>query len=80
MKIRVCLKYFVNYCRFEKVSLPAIFLKDIYTNSLSIVNVCNEQSDLFKILSSLNKDRKSSEKAFFLKKFRNFAQSKRRCS
>ena len=34
---------------FNKVSLPSIFLRDIYTNNLSVENTYNEQSDLFNI-------------------------------
>ena len=59
--------------------MPSIFLRDIYKNILSIENADNEQSVLFKIFGNLNKERKSSEKIFFLKNV-NFAQSKRRCS
>ena len=47
--------------------MPFIFLRDIYTNDLSIEYTDNEQSDLFKRLGNLNKDRKSSEKISFLK-------------
>ena len=55
-----------NY-NFNKVLLPTIFLRDVYTNDLSIENAVNEQSDLFKTFSNLNKGRKSSEKSSFLK-------------
>ena len=44
-----------NY-NFNKVSLPAIFLRNMYTNTLSI------ESDLFKMFGNLNKGRKSSAK------------------
>ena len=44
-----------NY-NFNKVSLPAIFFRNMYTNTLSI------ESDLFKMFGNLNKGRKSSEK------------------
>ena len=47
--------------------MPFIFLRDIYTNDLSIEYTDNEQSDLFKRFGNLNKDRKSSEKISFLK-------------
>ena len=50
-----------NY-NFNKVSLPAIFLRDINTNNLSIDSVDNEESDLFKMFGNLNKGRKSFEK------------------
>ena len=46
--------------------MPAIFLRDINTNNLSIENADNEQSDIFKKLGNLNKGRKSSEKVSFL--------------
>ena len=49
------------------MSLPSIFLRDIYKNILSIENADNEQSILFKIFGNLNKGRKSSEKVFFKK-------------
>ena len=47
--------------------LPSIFLRDVYTNDLSIENADNEQSGLFKRFGNLNKSRKSSEKVSFLK-------------
>ena len=47
--------------------MPAIFLRDIYTNNSSIDNADNEQSNLFKRFGDLNKGRKSSGKAYFLK-------------
>ena len=47
--------------------MPTLFLRDIYKNNLSIENADNEQSNLFKRLSNLNKGRKSSEKISFLK-------------
>ena len=53
---------------FSKVSLPAVFLRDIHTNDFSIENADEEQSDLFRILKSLNKGKKSPEKVSFLKK------------
>ena len=56
---KLCYK---NY-GFDKVSLPSIFLRDIYKNNLSIKYAGNEQSDLFKMFGNLNKGRKSSEKA-----------------
>ena len=52
---------------FNNVSLPSIFLRDIYTNDLSIGNADNKQSDLYKKFNNLNKGRKSSEKPSFLK-------------
>ena len=51
----------------NKVSLPSIFLRDIYTNDLSIENADNEQRGLFKKFSNLNKGRKSYKKTSFLK-------------
>ena len=57
---------FKNY-DFNKVSLPPIFFRDIYTNDLSIENSNNEKSDLFKMFENLNKGRKLFEN-FFLKK------------
>ena len=47
---------------FNKVSLSSIFLRDVYTNKLSIENTDNEQNDLFKMFGNLNKYKKSSEK------------------
>ena len=47
--------------------MPSIFLRDIYTNDLSIENADKEQNDLLKIFGKLNKGRKSSEKIYFLK-------------
>ena len=52
---------------FNNALLSSIFLRDIYTKDLSIKNYDNEQSVLYKRLSNLNKSRKSSEKAAFLK-------------
>ena len=56
-----------NY-NFNKISLPALFLRDIYRNNLSIERADNEQSDLFKMFGNLNKGRKSSEKISFFKR------------
>ena len=47
--------------------MPAIFLRDICTNDLSIENTDHEQSDLIKRFGNLNKGRKSSEKISFSK-------------
>ena len=57
----------LNYKKhdFNKVSLPSIFLRDIYTNDLSIENADNEQSNLFERCDNLKKGRKSSAKIFF---------------
>ena len=52
---------------FNKVSLPYRFLRDIYTNDLSIENSDNEQNDLFKKFRNVNKGRKSPEKISCLK-------------
>ena len=52
---------------FNKVLLPALFLRDTYTKNLLIENADDEQSDLFRLLNSKKKGRKSSEKIFFLK-------------
>ena len=49
------------------MSLPFIFLKDIYTHDLSIKDADDEQSNLIKKLGILNKGRRSSEKIYFLK-------------
>ena len=56
----------LNYKKydFNKVPLPAIFLRDIYTNNLSIENAENEQNDLFEWFSNSEKRRKSSENFF----------------
>ena len=43
------------------------YIRDIYTNDLSIENADNGQSDLYKRFSNLNKRRKLSENVFFLK-------------
>ena len=52
---------------FNNVSLSSIFSRDTYTNDLSIKNADNEQSNLYKRLDNLNKGRKSSENASFIK-------------
>ena len=49
------------------MSLPTIFLRDIYENNLSIKDADNEESSLFKTFGNLNEGRKSSEKISFLK-------------
>ena len=47
--------------------MPYRFLRDIYTNDLSIENSDNEQNDLFKMFRNVNKGRKSPEKISCLK-------------
>lgn len=47
--------------------MPNMFVRDIYKINLSIEDADNEQSDLFKTFSNLNKGRKSSQKIYFLK-------------
>ena len=47
--------------------MPNMFVRDIYKINLSIEDAGNEQSDLFKTFSNLNKGRKSSQKIYFLK-------------
>ena len=49
----------------DKVSLPGIFLRDIYKNNLSKKKADNEESGLFKMFGNLNKGTKSSEKISF---------------
>ena len=56
--------------------MPSIFLRDIYTNDLSIENGDNEQIDLFKRFNSFNKSRKSSEKITFLRNVKIFLKAK----
>ena len=57
----------LNYKKhdFNKVSLPSIFLRDIYINDLSIENAANEQSNLFERCDNLKKGRKPSAKISF---------------
>ena len=45
--------------------MPSIFLRDKYTNDVSIENADNEQNDHFKMFGNLNKGRKLSEKISF---------------
>ena len=45
--------------------MPSVFVRDVYTNDLSIENAINEQSGLFKMFGNLNKGMKLSEKLFF---------------
>ena len=52
---------------FNNASLPSIFLRNIYTNNLSVEDADNEQSDLYEMFNNLNKGRKSSEIVSFLK-------------
>ena len=47
--------------------MPSVFVRDVYTNDLSIENAINEQSGLFKMFGNLNKGMKLSEKFFFKK-------------
>ena len=42
--------------------MPSIFLREIYTNDLSVEAPDNEQNDIFKMFGNLNKGRKSPEK------------------
>ena len=46
-----------NY-NFNKVSLPAIFLRDIHAKDLSMENADIEQSNLYRALKNLKKGRK----------------------
>ena len=55
---------------FSKVSLSVTFLRDICTKLLTIENVDNEQSNLFKELSDLNKDGKPIENLRFIENVR----------
>ena len=50
----------INYKNydFNKVSLPSIFLRGIYTNDLSIENADNGQNDLFKMFDNFKKGKK----------------------
>ena len=42
-----------------------MFLRDIYSNNVSVENTDNKQSDLFKMFGNLNKGRTSSGKISF---------------
>ena len=50
---------------FNKVPLPSVFLRDIYTKILAIENADNEQSNLFRLLSNSKSGRKPPEKIYF---------------
>ena len=52
---------------FNKVPLPSVFLRDIYTKILAIENADNEQSNLFRLLSNSKSGRKPPEKIYFQK-------------
>ena len=57
---------------FSKISFSIIFLRDIYTNVLSIQNAENEPSNLFKELSNISKGEKPIEKSLLQKTFFSF--------
>ena len=54
-----------------------IFLRDVYTNDLSIKGVDDKQKNIFKKLGILNKGRRSSEKTSFLKKVESFLKQEK---
>ena len=54
-----------------------IFLRDVYTNDLSIKGVDDKQKNIFKKLGILNKGKRSSEKTSFLKNVESFLKQEK---
>ena len=65
----------LNYKKhnFNKVSLPIIFLRDIYKKNVSIENADIEQINLFKKLNNLNQGKKIRRKSIFSEECKNSA-------